>query len=386
MIERVEAIVKPELLIWARKSAGLDSALAAKKIGTTEDRLLSWEAGERHPTINQLRKMGEAYKRPIAVFYLPVPPKSFDAIKDFRRISEKLPHEYSPALLYEIRRAYSRRESAIDLYKQLEGTVPTPQLPTIKVGNDPEKVGYTIREFLGITYEKQIQWSTDRESFNGWRAAIENKDILVFQASRIPVGEMRGFSISKTPFPAVMVNIQDVMVARTFTLLHELAHVIIGKEGVCDLAGHADLEIFCNAIAGATLIPKGLFLAEPELKDRKSSLRWTDDEISDLANRYKVSREVILRRLHTVGSITSIFYKNKVAEYKELRLKQVQKDKQARTGFAPPDRMVVSSMGKLFSRLVLDSYHQEKITASDVSDLLSVKLNYLPKIEMAIFS
>ncbi len=41
MVERVEAIAKPELLAWAHKSAGLDLHLAAKRIGSTEERLLS---------------------------------------------------------------------------------------------------------------------------------------------------------------------------------------------------------------------------------------------------------------------------------------------------------------------------------------------------------
>ncbi len=328
--------------------------------------------------------MGEVYKRPIAVFYLPKPPKGFDPIKDFRRISEKHAQEYSPALVYEIRRAYSRRDAAIELRKDLDGTLPLPALPKY-IGNDPEKMGHVIREFLGITYEKQLHWGNNRESFNGWRAAIENKNIFVFQASRIPVDEMRGFSIIKTPFPTIMVNIQDALAARTFTLLHELAHVIMGKEGVCDLGGHSDIEVSCNAIAGSAFVPEKLLLAEPEFQNKKPTSKWTDDEIKDLADRYKVSREVILRRLHTVGSISLAFYKSKSTEYKEMWIRQAKKAKQEKKGFAPPDKMVVSSLGRLFSRLVLDSYHQEKITASDVSDLLSVKLNYLPKIEMAVF-
>jgi len=383
MAERVEAIVKPELLIWARKSIGLDLTLAAKRAGTTEERLLNWEEGKQRPTISQLRRMGDVYKRPIAAFYLPAPPKSFNLIKDFRQISEKQVHEYSPTLLYEIRRAYSRRESAIELYKDVEGIMPPIALPKKTSGN-VEKLGQTIREFLGVSYERQRQWKTDRESFNGWRLAIESKNILVFQASRIRVDEMRGFSIGKTPFPVIVVNIQDTLVARTFTLLHEFAHLTMGKEGICDLTGHADLEVSGNAIAAATLVPKKSFLAEPEFQNKKAS-GWSDNGISKLASRYKVSREVILHRLHTMDSISSKFYKNKSAQYREERAEQMQKVKQKKTGFAPPDRMVVSSCGKLYSRLVLNSYRNEKITASDASDLLAVKIKYFPKIEMAIF-
>ena len=79
---------------------------------------------------------------------------------------------------------------------------------------------------------------------------------------------MRGFWIIKTPFLTIMVNIQDALAARTFTLLHELAHVIMGKEGVCDLGGHFDIEVSCNAIAGSALVPEKLLLAEPNFRTK----------------------------------------------------------------------------------------------------------------------
>ena len=75
MTESIEAIIKPELLIWARKSAGLTLADAAKKAQVSEDKLNEWETGKSRPSISQLRKLGKVYKRPIAVFYLPEPPK-----------------------------------------------------------------------------------------------------------------------------------------------------------------------------------------------------------------------------------------------------------------------------------------------------------------------
>ena len=86
MATKIEAIVKPEMLIWARGSAGFDAEIAAKKIQVKPERLRSWESGESRPTIKQLRNLAKIYKRPIAVFYLPTPPKEFQALRDFRRL------------------------------------------------------------------------------------------------------------------------------------------------------------------------------------------------------------------------------------------------------------------------------------------------------------
>jgi hypothetical protein len=83
MAKKVEVIVKPELLIWVRESADLPLDSVARKFKKLKD----WETGISRPTIKQLRKLGEIYKRPIAVFYLPEVPKDFQPLRDFRRIS-----------------------------------------------------------------------------------------------------------------------------------------------------------------------------------------------------------------------------------------------------------------------------------------------------------
>ena len=63
---------------------------------------------------------------------------------------------------------------------------------------------------------------------------------------------MRGFSIAARLLPAIVLNIKDSPYARVFTLIHELAHVILQEEGVCEL--YEDLgcvEVFCNAVAAS---------------------------------------------------------------------------------------------------------------------------------------
>jgi transcriptional regulator with XRE-family HTH domain len=105
MATSVKALVKPELLVWARTSAHLRVEEAAHKAQVKEEQLAAWERGEGQPSIPQLRKLGRVYKRPLAVFYLPKPPTTFQALHDFRRLPEGAAGEQSPELAYEIRRA-----------------------------------------------------------------------------------------------------------------------------------------------------------------------------------------------------------------------------------------------------------------------------------------
>lgn len=64
MAKRIKAIVKPELLVWARNNAGYHVEEVARKLKLKVERLQSWERGEARPSISQLRKLGKIYKRP----------------------------------------------------------------------------------------------------------------------------------------------------------------------------------------------------------------------------------------------------------------------------------------------------------------------------------
>ena len=55
-------------------------------MGVKLQRLEDWEGGVGRPTIKQLRRLGQLYKRPIAVFYLDEKPIDFQPLRDFRRI------------------------------------------------------------------------------------------------------------------------------------------------------------------------------------------------------------------------------------------------------------------------------------------------------------
>ena len=51
MAERVEALVEPELLVWARKKSGYEVDVAAGKASVSPASLAAWENGERRPSV-----------------------------------------------------------------------------------------------------------------------------------------------------------------------------------------------------------------------------------------------------------------------------------------------------------------------------------------------
>ncbi|MGZ9034940.1 MAG: ImmA/IrrE family metallo-endopeptidase [Rhodospirillales bacterium] len=58
--------------------------------------------------------------------------------------------------------------------------------------------------------------------------------VLVFQATRVEMDEVRGFSIAEPVLPVIVVNRKDAPSGRTFSLLHEFTHLLLRRSGICD--------------------------------------------------------------------------------------------------------------------------------------------------------
>lgn len=382
-----EAIINPEVLLWARESAGFRVEEAAKKAQLKSEKLLACEYGEQRLTISQLRKLSNVYKRPLAFFYLPKPPVSeIDSdIQDFRRLNAEEEKSFSPELRIEIRKTKYRREVALELFNDLEIEIPEFNLKT-SLDSNIIATGSYIRTFLEVTQKRQKELKNDYEALNYWREAIELKGVLIFQAT-LNIKEMRGLSIAEFPLPIILVNRERVVKARVFTMLHELTHIMLRSVGICDLETQSKIEVFCNAVAGEVLVPTELLNETEIYKKNKREEDWNKESILRLADYFSVSREVILRRLLTNQKISQDFYQSKrnqwLKDYEKSQETEVDKKS---SGFAPPHTDAISKVGRSFTRLVLNNYYQNNIGLSEVSDYLGVKAKHLPKIEQAVFS
>lgn len=387
----IRAKVKPALLKWGRTSAGFTVEEAAIKAGVKPDLVAAWEIPDsERPTMNQLRALAKAYRRPISVFYLSTPPRDHDVIHDFRRLPGEVALVYSPPLRLEIRAAYQRRGVALSLLEELEQEPPR-FTARLSLDYDPEAAAKIARDVLSVTYAEQVKWREERKAYNAWRSAIEAAGVLVFQAVGIPTTEMRGFSIAEDVLPVIAVNQKDKPNGRTFSLLHEFTHLLLHESGLCDFeenvlrpAAEDRVEVFCNHIAGAALVPREQLLQEPVVAAKgEGRHQWSNEELVALARQYGVSREVVLRRLLIVGRTMQDFYGAKRQEF-------LAQYKQAQPQVEPGDfkrnlpREAVSNYGRSFAELVVETYQQDRIALSDAAQYLGVRAKHLPTVERMI--
>ena len=396
----VKALVKPSLLAWTRARAKVDVAEAAKAAGVTTDRIQAWEeeGAEQAPTLSQLRALAGKYHFPLAVFYLPEPPTDFAPLRDFRRLPDAGSEAISANLAYHIRNAFERRELALELYDDLRSS-PEPFSVKATIRDDPERVGEALRELLGVTDDNQRQAAKQGRPFDFWRGRMEEHNVLVFVVSgphySIALNQMRGFAIAKPELPVVVINGQDYSQGgKAFTLLHELAHIVLGESAISngtgeELATTAEerrIERFCDAVAAAALMPRRRLLSFPEAA-APGERKWSETELQSIARTIGVSREALLIRFVTLKRASWDFYNEQRERFRlEYQLAAEEKAQQPKKKVAiKRSIMLMSWNGRSFTRLVLRSYYDRRITLNDVSSYLGAKVKHIPALEQAAF-
>jgi Zn-dependent peptidase ImmA (M78 family) len=386
MVKSVKALINPAMLAWAREQAGYSLADAAHKLGIDEARLRALEADQETPTFAKLLDMADLYKRPVSLFYLKKPPKGWQPIQDFRRLPGT-EGGFSPQLTYAIRQARERREVALAVKNELNEPVREFTLRATLATN-VETLGARIREFLEVSEASQQRFA--KKAFEGWRSAIEAKDILVFVVPRLKIKEMRGTALAETTLPVILVNGKDRGNGRVFTLLHEFCHLALRQSGVSNVGGDRNdapnpaVEKFCNAVAAAALMPSEWLLREHLVAQKGSVKTWDDDELDALARRFGVSPEAVLRRLLTLGRTTQTFYDSKRAVFQKF-YDDLEEKKEKSAGGPEYHLAVLGQLGRTFTQLIFQGYHDRYFTLRDVAGHLNMKVTTVPVMEKAAF-
>ncbi|MGH9608589.1 MAG: XRE family transcriptional regulator [Bryobacteraceae bacterium] len=392
----IKALVKPELLLWAREHAEVRLEDAAKAANVTVERLKQWESGKDAPTVAQLRTLAKKYRFALAVFYLSEPPMDFKPLRDFRRLPSLEEGTISPNLAFHIRNAHERQELALELNSDLRSQL---HVFTLRAAlkDDPEIVGQAIRDFLKIDDDSQKKAARANRAFDFWRRKMEERDLLVFVVGgphrRVDLTEMRGFAIAKAELPVVVVNGRDhSQGGKAFTLLHELTHIILGESAISNgateelniTAEEQRIERFCDAVAAAALMPRNLLLSFPAVKSSEPR-EWSVDDLRTISHSIGVSRHALLLRLVTLGRATWDYYKIQRARFEEENRKAAAAREEKKPIAIKRPILLMNWNGRRYTRLVFRSYYDQRITLNDVSSYLDAKVKYIPDLERAAF-
>ncbi len=362
------------VLRWARDESGYSLEEVAAKLGVEESVILEWEDEAAKPSKGQVTKLAEMYKRQKAVFFLPKAPAS-TLPPNFRKAPGLGDRALNPKELLNIRIA-SRLQDIVSwiLEDKGEGT----PFKHFSLDKDPEKAANSMREWLNISVNEQIDWKTPKQAFEHWRSGIEELGIIVLQQS-IGKNNIRGFSYKDNFTPMAVVNTSYNMQARIFTLFHEIGHIFTETETVCwkyfspPTAGQylqPGDERWCDQFSAAFLMPEIEFFEQAE-KHSITVENPTDDikKARQLANKFKVSVGAASLRLQKLGLAMPNFYNQVFGTLKELDLPE-----KGGGGIGIPiAERTLSKLGHRPIEMLFDAHRRKRITTLDLADFLDIR-------------
>ncbi len=372
--------LQPSVLRWARESQGYSIDDVAQHLKRDPAEIAAWESESRDaaPTYAQLEDLAYTlYKRPLAVFFLPAPPREPAVKQEFRTLPDLDLEQLAADTRYQIRLA---RAFQLSLEELNDGVNPSERKifreMAISVNADVRKAALQAREYLGITLEKQSAWKSTEDALAAWRNVVEENGVFVFKHS-FKQKAISGFCLADEKFPVIYLNNSTAKVRQIFSLFHELAHLLLRVNAISKFdRSYVDLlpqkekriEQFCNAFAAELLVPFQEFSAQI-----KSLTRIDDRSVAQLAWHYHVSREVILLRILDRGLVDQTYYEAKVKQW------AVEKEDTGSGGNANATQ--ASYLGEKYLRLVFGKHYQGKINLEQVADYLGVRSKRVAELE-----
>ena len=378
--------VIPDILTWARDTAGLTPDEAARALGFSDtrnrsasQRLQALEGGHEEPSRSVLVKMAKAYRRSLLVFYLAEPPRTGDRGQDFRTVRGAAPPLYNPlldALLRDIRGSQT-------IVRAFCEEIEPQQVDFIGSASMNDTVGdlaNRIRKRLQFVLTDFRRQATGELAFSYLRGKIEAAGVfaLLFgnlgsHHTSIPVETFRGFAIADPIAPFIVVNDGDVRPAWSFTALHELVHLWLGTTGVSGTNNEARVEQYSNDVAGEILLPADEIRTLSNL--RRAPLDEVIETISTFANARTISRPMVAYKLLRAEIISNAIWRQLADHFRREWIASRVRQKEADSSDGGPSYYVVRRhrLGNTLLDIVKRSLGEGILTHSEASQILGVK-------------
>jgi Zn-dependent peptidase ImmA (M78 family) len=370
-MEHVQS-VNPERIAWCCADHGISTNDLATELGIALTTMKHIMAGHDAMTFNQLRKIAAYFGRGV-LFFLEAGPVDEEQIRtpQFRTLANQKP-ELSAKLKALIERVEKQRAVYLGLREDLED-IERPWFSPPDVQRErPTEAAHIVRKWLGLSEEN---------SFDTYRAAVEAQGVLVFRSNGYngdwqiaKDSPILGFTLYDSSCPVIVIKKQLWDSQQSFTLMHELGHLVLHKtssiDDEYDLLSHRGRERDANCFAGLLLVPD-IFLARIQDAERPDEASQYDEWLERPRKAWGVSSEVILRRLLDAGRLPQSHY----TAYRQWRA-QVPVIPKPGGNRMYRHREPTHVFGDNFVRTVLDALTARQITlakASDYLDRLTIK-------------
>ena len=376
-MERIQSI-NPERIEWCCADYGITPSDLAYELNIAASSIERVIAGEDGITFSQLNKIAEYFGRGV-LFFLETGPVDEAQVHtpQFRTLANQK-QELSTSLKKLIERVEKQRAVYLSLRDDLDETERLQFNPPKFPSKDLREAAHIVRRWLGLA---------DENKFETYREAVEAQGVLVFRSNgyngkwQIPKqNPIIGFTLYDVTCPVIVIKKQSWEPRQSFTLMHELGHLLLHKTSYIDddndLLSYEGRERDANAFAGHLLVPDD-FLASIRDAERPNEVSQYDEWLAWPRKAWGVSGEVILRRLLDSGRLQ----KSQYIAYRQWRAKLPIRKAESGTRmyrYREPKHV----FGDTFVRTVLDALNANHITLAKASTYLdSLKIKDLHQLE-----
>lgn len=360
----VNVNIQPAIISWAL------SQTSEEKLGTKlVDNIKHWLDGTKSPTFNQIEDFSKKSHIPLGYFFLQTPPIEQISLLEYRTLDSIQLTNPSRNLIDTIHDMEAVQEWMVNYRKEWNyDTISI--VGSLKGITDISVIADTIRKDLGLNIEWYKDCGDPSEAFNKVRGLLEECGIVVMMNGivgknthrALDVNEFRAFAMVNEWAPLIFINGADSAGGRLFSLFHELVHLWIGENDLYNdtkysANGIKPIEVTCNAVAGALMVPKTVFL-------EKWNNNTNDDiheKIKELARMFRCSSSVIARRALDNKKIDQNVYNMVIADAIEAYIQT----KQEKSSGGDYYRVARSKLDGVFVRALCESVNSGRTSFTE---------------------
>lgn len=388
---RIYAKINKSTLEFIRTRLQVSYEYIERMTDFSQQKISVWEdiSTPKWPTINQAKALAKCYRIPFAGLYMnsaDINVRHLPSLRNMRTTVDAVSDE--SAINLAVWDLLCARDFFVEAKTELHESIPVFSLDI--PGQNVSEWAKEIRAYFGIELSKQYTCSSSRQFYLYLRNCIESRGVFVHNFSDVDTSVTRGIAICDNSMPIIGLNEKDRYPAKSFSMIHEIVHIIKRTSSVCNDMYNAfsayNEEVFCNAVAGEVLTPTQAFLHEC---GSYTANEFSLDVIDRIAKKFSVSSEVITRRLLDLGKIPISRYHiiSKSLADRFLVEREAMKAERQLTGQVIPRNMSREAIDRTSSemcRVLLRGYSEGIFDKKDVSHHIGIGEKHIDKFVMEV--
>jgi Zn-dependent peptidase ImmA (M78 family) len=336
-------------LVSARKLSGLSLRELSDRlsIGLSASAISLYEKGKRRPDSSIVIALSRALDVPVDYFFR-------DSKVELSSVEFRKRSKLGKKRIEQI------KEQVIDY---LSRYIEIEEILNIKNNFVNPLNDYTIhsdKDVVSSALKLRIEWELGLNPIPNIIEMLEDKGIKIVEID--VEKEFDGLASWVGDVPVIVLNLSYDNIRKRFTVLHELAHLLLRFDGTID---SKSIEKHCHSFAGTFLIP------DQSLKSifKTGRKHFSIDELIEIKEYYGISVQALVYRLYNLNYISENTLKTFFIDLNKHQLRD-EKDWGNYLGKESSSR---------FERLVLMAVSEEIISLSKAAQLLNRDLEDIKK-------